>query len=197
MAMFESPSPERSDSVRLGAADGLPVRRAVESDLDAIAEISAERHGEDFGRWRRGTERLFREAQDGSSGALYVASLADEIIGHGKATYFVPPESAPENCNPEGWHLSGVLVRPRFRRRGVGTALTRARLTWLAERTDCVDYFASLQNTVSIEMHRALGFEEVRRGIWHPGVSFTGGVGVLFRLRLPRPEGGAAPRGGS
>lgn len=194
--MFESPSPRPRGVTRWGASDGLLIRRAVHGDLDSIAAMSAERHGEEVGRWRRGIEAFFREAESEGSGVLYVATLRDEVIGHGKASYFVPPGDVPENCNPEGWHLSGVLIRPGFRRRGVGSAMTRIRLDWVSERADSVFYFASALNTVSIDLHRALGFEEVRRRIWHPGVSFTGGVGVLFRCDLQQHKSRVQTSGG-
>ncbi len=47
--------------------------------------------------------------------------------------------------------------------------------------------FANARNRASIALHAAFGFEEVTRDFEVPGVTFEGGVGVLFRAVL-RPS---------
>jgi RimJ/RimL family protein N-acetyltransferase len=61
---------------------------------------------------------------------------------------------------------------------------TEHRVAWVAERASAVRYFASLQNRASIALHEKLGFHEVRRGIAHPRIRFTGGIGALYALPL-------------
>ena len=86
---------------------------------------------------------------------------------------------------PCGYYLVGVIVAPPARRRGVGRALTEARLAWIGGRAREAWYFANAQNDASLELHRQLGFEEVTRSFWFPEVTFDGGEGVLCRVRLP------------
>ncbi|WP_233120802.1 N-acetyltransferase [Tessaracoccus sp. ZS01] len=83
---------------------------------------------------------------------------------------------------PDGWYLTGVVVDPTVRRGGVGLRLTEARLEALRVRgTETVWYFATARNTVSLDLHRRLGFRDVTREFSISGVSFDGGEGVLSR----------------
>lgn len=70
--------------------------------------------------------------------------------------------------------------------RGIGLALTRYRLKWIAERADHAYYFANTRNHASIDLHTRLGFTELTRDFVFPGVSFTGGQGVLHRIEFKR-----------
>ena len=145
---------------------------------------------------------------------IQVALLDGRIIGYAKASWFdpaagapdpvadssapgrieaaagaaaVPERAGPDSSAPAGWYLLGVIVHPDFRRRGVGLALTRSRLEWIAGHSDRAYYFANVRNLVSIEMHRKLGFVERTLDVRIPGVTFTGGVGALFALILTSP----------
>jgi hypothetical protein len=71
-----------------------------------------------------------------------------------------------------------------MRRRGVGLALTRARLEHLGGVTEGVFYFANVRNRASIDLHARLGFEPVTDDFWWPRASFEGGRGILFRAAL-------------
>jgi len=55
----------------------------------------------------------------------------------------------------------------------------QARLDWLDSRTDRIWYFAAAANGASIALHEGFGFRAVTRDFIVPGVSFTGGSGVL------------------
>jgi len=59
--------------------------------------------------------------------------------------------------------LSGVLVDPAWRARGIATALTRARLRWAFARTSTVFYVTGADNAASLHLHAALGFQEIKR----------------------------------
>lgn len=82
--------------------------------------------------------------------------------------------------------LGGVIVVDPWRRRGVGRALTRVRLEFLRPRAQEVFFVVNARNRASIDLHAAFGFEELTRDFEAPGVSFTGGVGILFRLDFGR-----------
>ena len=159
--------------------EGLTIRAATEDDLDEIAEIAASREGEPLEKWQRSVRRSFESSASGEA-CLLVASFPSGLAGYGKAGRFVPPESSPSNVAPEGWYLTGLVVRPACRRQGIGSRLTVARLEWIANRADRAFYFANARNEVSIALHNKIGFVEVTRDFHHPQVSFEGGAGVLF-----------------
>ena len=53
---------------------------------------------------------------------------------------------------------------------------------------------ANARNTASIELHERFGFEEITRRFSFPGLTFKGGEGILFRLRLNEKSGRFALR---
>lgn len=166
---------------RLGAAAGLVIRPALPADLPELARIAAEREGEPLAKWLTAFEHIFTEAEcAGGESVILVADLQGTIAGYGKAGYFAPPPGSPANVAPAGFHLTGVVVDPALRRRGLGHELTRARLDWIRDRSPRAYYFANERNRVTIELHRELGFVELTRDFSHPQVRFEGGAGILF-----------------
>jgi len=57
-------------------------------------------------------------------------------------------------------------------------------LNWIAQRDRYAYYFANAQNRVSIELHEQFGFMELTQDFTYPGVTFEGGIGILFRVEL-------------
>lgn len=157
----------------------LMIRHAREADVETLAAIAAERESEPIERWRDSFRRLLLECESGRACAL-VAEVGTEVVAFGKAAHFTPPEGSPANTAPSGWYLSGVVVRPGWRRRGIGSRLTSARLAWIAERDAKAYYFANARNLVSVDLHRHHGFVELTRDFHHPQATFEGGVGILF-----------------
>jgi ribosomal protein S18 acetylase RimI-like enzyme len=115
---------------------------------------------------------------------LHVAEDAGRIAGYSRAFCWTRPDDAPANAAPPGWYLMGLVVAPEYRRRGVGRALTTARLDAIAARAPEVWYFANARNQASLDLHARLGFVEVTRDFWFPDLTFDGGVGVLARARF-------------
>lgn len=187
---FASHAPRRASDPRAAAPAGLVIRTAEPADVDRVAALVAERDGGDVPTHFAGLTRELARIRDGADVAVWVAVLDAAIVGYARALRFVRPSEAPPDTAPDGWYLTGVIVDPAHRRRGIGEAATRARLAWLATRTDVVRYFANERNGATIDLHARLGFREVTRRFTYPGVTFAGGTGILFERR--RSTGGDA-----
>jgi ribosomal protein S18 acetylase RimI-like enzyme len=159
----------------------IAVRPAELAEVAACARLAALWSGGDPDDY---VERLRREVESPDR-LLVVAVAAQGVVGYGRAGPWVhPPDPAPDIA-PEGWYLGGIVIDPAFRRRGLGRALTVARLDWLAGRADAVWCFVNALNEPSLALHEALGFREVTRDFSFPGATFAGGAGgVLLRLEL-------------
>ena len=157
------------------------IREGAEADLAdcaALARLAApERSSEE---WR---ESLRRDLESPGH-LLVVAVCGGALVGYGRARVFEPAPDAPADSAPGGYYLTGVFVLPEERARGIGAALTQARLDWIGDRATAAWYFANARNTLSVDLHRRWGFEEVTRRFSFPGVTFDGGEGILFRLSL-------------
>jgi ribosomal protein S18 acetylase RimI-like enzyme len=164
------------------------IRPARLSDAEAVGRISADRNGTDPATEVAAVERALVDDAMGRRRILLVAELAGSVVGFAKARYRAGETSAGEGGLPGGWYLTGVVVEPRFRRRGVGAKLTAARMRWVAERGPAAYYFANARNRVSIALHESFGFVEVARAAAFGGVSFVGGEGILFKAELGGPE---------
>jgi ribosomal protein S18 acetylase RimI-like enzyme len=112
---------------------------------------------------------------------VVVAEVGGDVVGWAK-THLYP---VPDGAAPAGHYLGGVTVRPDARRRGVGRALTDARMAWVGLRAARVHYLVNAQNQVSIAMHERWGFREIARGPAFHHVTFAGGVGLVLRAATP------------
>jgi len=113
-----------------------------------------------------------------------VAEWDGSVAGFGKCRRHARTSADPPNAGPEGWYLAGLIVDGRFRRRGIGRALTADRLAWIAERAAVAYYFANARNAASVALHEPFGFREITRDFSLPGAEFEGGAGILFRAEL-------------
>lgn len=138
----------------------IVVRDATEADLDATVELIAAHRGGDVDEWRR----LFTNALHDDKRHFVVALVDARVIGFGH-TKLVQRDGSSHNegAPPPGWYLSGVTVDPSYRRLGVGTALTRVRLSRLRGKTDVVYYAAEPENTATLELHSLFGFSPTKR----------------------------------
>lgn len=91
--------------------------------------------------------------------AVIVAEREGEILGFAELSLRTYAEGC--SSSPVGY-LEGWYVVPEARRQGVGGALVQAAERWAKEK-GCTEFASDteLENAVSAEAHRALGFEEV------------------------------------
>ena len=180
MSRFAEYLPRPDSDPRPAPLAVLDVRMAEPGDLPRIAALMAERDGGDVASHLDPLGRELGAIRGGAHRALWVEAIDGTVVAYARAQRFEPPADAPANTAPAGWYLTGVIVDPALRRRGIGEALTAARIAWLAGRADTVYYFANARNAPTIDMHARLGFREVTRDFTFPGVTFTGGAGILF-----------------
>jgi aminoglycoside 6'-N-acetyltransferase I len=107
---------------------------------------------------------------------MFVAKANGQVVGYGRVIALAADEAGPGT--PAGCYLSGVLVDPAWRGRGIATTLTRARLRWAFTHTDAVFYVAGADNAASLRLHAAFGFQEVKR---FESERSTAGVDVLSK----------------
>lgn len=158
----------------------IRVRPARPADLAACAALHVLHSG---GTPDDVTPRLRRELERRERLLLvaHPVGSAGPVVGYGRLARFTSGGAAREA--PSGTYLGGLVVAPDHRGRGVGTALTVSRMrTAFEERgEEAVWYVANARNHASIALHERLGFREVTRDFWYPGVTFEGGTGILFR----------------
>lgn len=167
-------------------AHGVPledvvVRVATADDLVACGALVARREGSDAVAV---TERL-RAATADDDHLIMVADHHGEVVGYARAGRLTPVADGGRHA-PDGWYLSGIVVAPEYRRRGIGRALTEARCAWVWQRADAIHYVVSDTNRASLDLHESLGFREVTRDFSLPGVVFGAGGGILCRADAPR-----------
>jgi ribosomal protein S18 acetylase RimI-like enzyme len=132
-----------------------------------------------------GTTRWRATSRDPSTTSS--AELDGSIVGYGRARLFEPEPQGPADTAPSGYYLTGLFVISNERRTGIGAALTQARLDWISDCATDAWFFANARNKASIALHERFGFEEITRHFSFPGLTFDGGEGILFRLRLDQP----------
>jgi ribosomal protein S18 acetylase RimI-like enzyme len=172
------PEPEK----RPVSAETVHIREGDPADVPACLDLVERVLKLDRAPW----ERSLMESVTDPARMLHVAENAGRIAGYARATHWTRPPNAPTNAAPSGWYLLGLVVAPEYRRRGIGRALTLARLRALAARTSEVWYFANARNKSSLDLHATLGFVEVTRDFWFPDLTFDGGEGVLARASLDK-----------
>jgi len=154
------------------------LRPATRDDLPALAALRAERDGIPLDEATATFE--WQLARATSDRAQVLVAVVDRVT----VAYAVAELLAREGL-PSGWYRGGVVVAPAWRRRGIGAALTRERLHWIARRATRAHYFVNERNRASMDLHAAFGFREILRDLKAPGLTFTNGIGLLFAVELP------------
>ena len=188
MSKFAAYAPARPPMPRY---DALEVAAATSDDLPAVAAIAAEREGTTVERELSRARAFLAHCDAEGRGLFLVARVGGRVVGYGRAAQLEPSPGADGACMPSGWYLIGIVVDPAHRRRGVGSALVARRLEWIAAREPRAYYLANAGNPATIDLHRQFGFVEHTRDVDFPGVTFEGGVGVLFEVALPSASGAA------
>lgn len=165
-----------------GESVAVTLRLARAEDAVAIGALAAARDGSAAAAHAEKVRERIAAPDFGESAILLVAEAGGEIVAYGSARWISPSSATPADPAPAGWYLTGVVVDPAWRRRGIAARLTERRLAWLAERTDVAYYFANARNLASVALHERFGFEQIARGPLFGGVTFDGGEGVLFRV---------------
>jgi ribosomal protein S18 acetylase RimI-like enzyme len=137
----------------------LSIRPAVDSDLDQCARLRANDVSGDLEMWR---ERFTSDLHNAKR-RFIVAEIGASVVGYGHTVRHERSPDAETDSSPSGFFLAGLLVAPEFRRDGIGSRLTSARLEALRAETKTVFYLADPENQATISLHRRFGFEEVRR----------------------------------
>lgn len=151
----------------------MQIREATLDDLrhvDVICDASGR------ARW---TPEMIAQVSDR---VVLLASVQDEIGGIAKTHFHCEQEGKA----PAGHYLGGVVITPNFRRRGIGSALTLARMKWIWSRSSTVYYFANEHNTASIGMHETLGFKSIGRFAQIRGVTADDGRSELILFQASR-----------
>jgi len=190
MSEYAPYEPRGADDLPRPLPADLRLRPAAADDALAVAQLIAQREGDDDVTRRLEKLRVELSRDDlGQRRLLVVAELgglAGVVVGFGRIIYCTPPADAPPNHVPAGWYLGGVIVAPPHRRCGIGRELTRWRLAWLRALGATEAFFVvNADNRASIDLHAALGFHEVTRDFIQPGVTFSGrGEGILYRALI-------------
>jgi len=141
------------------------VRLGAEGDVAACVRLVLSLDLDDEAAWR---QTLTRTVQDGERRALFVAEAGGHVVGYGRVVHTEPDRGIP-SAAPRGWYLLGLVVDRAWRRRGIGEALTKARMAWVAERSDRLYYFTGHGNLASQALHERLGFRPLPGGWIPPG----------------------------
>lgn len=182
MSEYATFQPARPDGERFGAD---VVRVAQAADIDAVTALTCARHDLDPAVVRPRIETELAGLARREPWCMFVAAIGHEVVGFARTRRMNHGRDGVPLVLPEGWYLTGVIVHPTWRRRGLGEALTEARLAWLRQRTDAAYYVASRQNRASIALHERFGFQEIARGFDYPRADLPPERSIAYELLLP------------
>ncbi len=187
MGEYADFEPERPRTEHFGPE---VVRKARPADAEAITALTCARHDLEESVVRPRIDGELAGLTTGEPSCVFVAEIGHHLVGFGRAREMQHARDNLPIALPEGWYLTGVIVDPDWRRRGLGAALTSARLAWLRRRTDAAYYVASRENRASIQLHRTFGFHEIARGFDYPRAGLDAGRSAAYELLLPSGTGG-------
>ncbi len=111
----------------------------------------------------------------------FIVRANNYLIAYAHSHYYHKDNTSSIFQAPYGWYLTGLMIHPDYRRKGIGRYLTSWRIEKIQAISDKVYYFTNIHNVASVKLHEELGFQEKTRDFQIPGVEFSG-EGVLFFL---------------
>ena len=78
----------------------------------------------------------------------------------------------------------GVVVKPKFRRHGIGRRITEERLMRIFRNSREAYFIVNSNNQASIQLHEELGFKKMSEGKGFLKVKFDDGKGYLFKKEI-------------
>lgn len=153
----DSLTPLRSSTLTFVTTNETVIRRATPSDVNACAILISNYESGVLEDWRSRFEQDLANPRR----LFLVATIDDVVVAFGHTTFHTRTLENETNAGPSGFFLSGLLVSPGHRRRGLGTLLTIARIDELRQVTDTIYYRTEPDNQATIDMHAQLGFREV------------------------------------
>src|SRR5689334_21707871 len=103
------------------------IRPGAERDVEACVRLVVALGAGEDATWR---QTLTRTVRDGKRRALFVAEADGQLAGYGRVVC-IDADPQVKGAAPAGWYLLGLVVDRAWRRRGIGEALTRARMAWV------------------------------------------------------------------
>jgi ribosomal protein S18 acetylase RimI-like enzyme len=163
---------------------GFIVRMGTEGDVEACVRLVVAIGAGEAAPWR---QTLSRTVRDGRQRALFVAEANGQLVGYGRVVC-VDADPKVAEAAPPGWYLLGLVVDEAWRRRGIGEALTRARMAWVSGRSNRLYCFTHRGNAASQALHERLGFTKLP-GTWIPpgGRSADTSSVQFYRADLAHP----------
>ena len=163
-------------------------RLASEDDAAEIARITFEREGvhrkRDFNYYFKRTKKELENIETATGFHIIVAEYEGEIIGFGRSIYYDLKKIQVPYPAPSGWYLMGVVVKPEFRRRGIGRRITEERLMRIFKNSTEAYFIVDSNNQASIKLHEELGFKKISEGEGFLKVKFDDGKGYLFKKEI-------------
>ena len=145
-----------------------PMKRA---DIPAVAALTSSHDGRSVTSVRRALELQ-----------LESDSIRVWVAAHERVVAYARVANRPVRRGwPAGWYFAGLVVAPRWRRKHLGTRLTRVRMRWLRGRTRRAHIVVNARNEASKRLHAKLGFTFVRA---LRSQFFRGGRGELWVVRF-------------
>ena len=168
--------------------NGVIYRLAAESDASEIAKVTFEREGtksnKNFKHYLKRTESELENIESATDFNLIVAEYKTEIVGFGRSIYYDLGKVQITYPAPSGWYLMGVIVKPEFRRHGIGRRIIEERLIRISENSSEVYFVVNANNKASIKLHEELGFKKIDEGEGFLNIKFDDGKGCLFKKQM-------------
>jgi ribosomal protein S18 acetylase RimI-like enzyme len=152
----------------------IVIRKATLTDITACALLISNHVSGNLEDW----QSRFEQDLANPRRHFLVATVDDSVEGYGHTTFHTGLSEDETKLSPTGYFLSGLMVSPAHRRKGLGQLLTIARIDELRQVTDLIYYRAEHDNQATIELHSRLGFKSIG------SVQSDGREFALFSLEL-------------